>query len=141
LARRPGGLGGGAMSQRVPLVTGAAGCGGNGRELARFGDLGALDAFLLGPVGLPGGALPRATVSATPSGLVHRPAPVLPVDRVVGEILPWLRARDLAVVIGVRGSTTGVVADTLHRLRRSLDFAAVSGVEIDLATAREAPRL
>lgn len=126
------------MTPGVPLVTAAAGCGGTGRELARFGDLGALDAFLLGPVGLPGGAPPRASVSATPSGLVHRPAPVLPVDRVVEEMLPWLRARGLSVVVAVRGSATGVVADTLHRLRRSLDFTAVAGVEIDLAAAREA---
>lgn len=128
------------MSPRVPLVTVAAGCGGTGRELARFGDLEVLDAFLLGPVGLPGGAPPRAAVSATPSGLVHRPAPVLPVDRVVEELLPWLRARGLSVVVAVRGSTTGLVADTLHRLRRCLDFAAVAGVEVDLAAARESTR-
>ena len=125
---------------RVPTVTAAAGCGGTGRELARFGDLGSLDAFLLGPVGLPGGAPPRATITPSPSGLVHRAAPVIPVDRVVAELLPWFRARGLPVVCAVRGSTTGVVSDTLQRLRRSLDFGTVVGVEIDLATPREGTR-
>lgn len=125
---------------RVPLVTVAAGCGGTGRELARFGDLSTLDAFLLGPIGLPGGAQPRASITASPSGLVHRPAPVLPVDQVVDDLLPWFRARGLPVVCAVRGSTTGVVTDTLQRLRRSLDFSTVVGVEIDLAAQREGTR-
>lgn len=125
---------------RVPRVTAAAGCCGSGRELARFGDLARLDAFLLGPIGLPGGAPPRATVTASPAGLVHRPAPVLPVDRVVEELLPWFRARGLPVVCAVRGSTTGGVSDTLQRLRRSLDFSTVVGVEIDLAAPREGTR-
>ncbi|WP_114907642.1 hypothetical protein [Ornithinimicrobium murale] len=128
------------MTFRLPLVTAAAGCGGTGRELARFGDLATLDAVLLGPVGLPGGAAPRASLSASPSGLVHRPAPVLPVDRVTEDLLPWFRARGLRVICAVRGSTTGAVSDTLQRLRRSLDFGCVVGVEIDLAAAREETR-
>ncbi|NLG22497.1 MAG: dihydroorotate dehydrogenase, partial [Actinomycetales bacterium] len=39
------------MRRPLPRVTAAAGCGGSGRELARFGDLAALDAVLVGPVG------------------------------------------------------------------------------------------
>ncbi|WP_109471487.1 hypothetical protein [Ornithinimicrobium cavernae] len=128
------------MSTWVPRVTPAAGCAGSGRELARFGDLAVLDAVLLGPVGLPGGAAPRSTLAPSPSGLVHRQAPVLPVDHVVDDLLPWFRARGLRVVCAVRGSTVGAVSDTLQRLRRSLDFATVVGVEIDLAAGREETR-
>lgn len=128
------------MSRSVPLVTAAAGCGGTGRELGRFGDLAALDAILIGPVGLPGGAARRASVTPTSSGVVFRPAPVLPVDRVVEEILPWCAARGLSVVCAVRGSTVGLVTDTITRLSRALDFPAVVGVEIDLTTPREHTR-
>lgn len=128
------------MSRAVPRVSAAAGCGGTGRELARFGDLTVLDAVLLGPIGLPGGAPRRAKVTATASGLVFRPAPVLPVDRVVEELLPWLAARGLSVVCAVRGSTIGAVTDTIKRLCRALDFRVVVGVEIDLTTPREHTR-
>lgn len=128
------------MSRAVPRVTAATGCGGTGRELARFGDLTELDAVLLGPIGLPGGAGPRAGVTPTPSGLVYRPAPVLPVDRVVEELLPWAAARSLSVVCAVRGSTIGAVIDTIKRMCRALDFHVVVGVEIDLTTPREHTR-
>jgi len=126
----------------VPRVTAAAGCGGSGRELARFGDLRSLDAFLLGPVGLPGedGTVAPVHLSDSPSGLVHTRAPVMDVDHVVGDLLPWFAARGIPVVCAVRGSTVGAVTATLQRLRRSLDFAAVRGVEVDLAAVRSDTR-
>lgn len=135
------------MSARVPRVTAAAGCGGSGGELARFGDLATLDAVLIGPIGpagdpdVPEGLeqTPSGLVQ-TPSGLVHAPAPTLAVDHVVEVVLPWLHARNLRVVCAVRGSTVGTVTQTLQHLRRSLDFAAVVGVEVDLSSARAATR-
>lgn len=132
------------MRGRVPRVTAAAGCGGSGRELARFGDLAALDAVLVGPVGAAPPRGPGASRTArlwpSPSGLVHSPAPVLGVERVVDDLLPWFRARGLPVVLAVRGGTAGTVADLLLRLRRSPDFTAVTGVEIDLTADREDTR-
>lgn len=128
------------MRAPVPLVTAAAGCGGTGPELARFGDLTGLDALLIGPIGLTGDAEPAVRLVTTPSGLVHVPAPVLPVEHVVETLLPWLRARNLRVVCAVRGSTVGAVTQTLQQLRRSLDFVSVVGVEIDLAAPRAATR-
>lgn len=127
------------MRARVPLVTAAAGCGGTGVELARFGDLTGLDAILIGPVGL---SAPRPAVPLvpTPSGLVHAPAPEVPVGQVVESVLPWLHARNLRVVCAVRGATVGEVTQTLQQLRRSLDFAAVVGVEIDLSAPRASTR-
>lgn len=128
---------------RVPLVTAAAGCGGTGRELARFGDLAALDAVHIGPVGPPGpsgGHTGPAELVPTPSGLVHTPAAVWPVERVTEEVLPWLRARGLRAVCAIRGSTVADVADTARRLRRSLDGDVLAAVEIDLSTPREPTR-
>lgn len=127
------------MTARVPLVTAAAGCGGTGAELARFGDLTALDAVLVGPVGLTAEESAVGLVP-TPSGLVHAPTRALAVEHVVEVVLPWLHARSLRVVCAVRGSTVGEVAQTLQQLRRSLDFAAVVGVEIDLGALRAATR-
>ncbi|QDO88894.1 hypothetical protein FNH13_11625 [Ornithinimicrobium ciconiae] len=78
-----------------------------------------------------------ATLLPTPSGLVHRPARVLPTDLVVQDLLPWFRARGLAVTVAVRGGTLGEVVSVLQALRRSLDFTTITAVEIDLATTRE----
>ncbi|WP_281497529.1 hypothetical protein [Ornithinimicrobium sp. F0845] len=134
------------MSAWLPRVTAAAGCGGSGRELARFGDLAALDAVLIGPIGPPGAddaggaGRARARLAASPSGLVHTPAPALPVEHVVEDLLPWFRARGLPVVCAVRGGTAGAVADVLQELRRSLDFTTVAAVEVDLTTDREETR-
>ncbi len=128
------------MRAPVPLVTAAAGCGGTGAELARFGDLTSLDAVLIGPVGLTGDAEPAPRLVATPSGLVHEPAPVLSVEHVAETVLPWLHARNLRVVCAVRGSTVGAVTQSLQRLSRSLDFVSVVGVEIDLGAPRAATR-
>ena len=132
------------MRRPLPRVTAAAGCGGSGRELARFGDLAALDAVLVGPVGArPGeaaGGPVRTRLSVSPSGLVHTPAPALPAAQVVDDLLPWFRARGVPVVLAVRGGTTGAVADLLLGLRRSLDFGVVAAVEIDLTADREDTR-
>ena len=128
------------MNARAPLVTAAAGCGGSGGELARFGDLATLDAVLIGPIGPAGDPDVTDRLVQTPSGLVHGSAPALAVDHVVAVVLPWLHARGLRVVCAVRGSTVGAVTQTLQHLRRSLDFGAVVGVEVDLSAARAATR-
>lgn len=118
----------------VPRVLPAAGCAGTGRELARFGDLTELDAVLVGPIGT--GAHPmdcRAVeLRATPGGLVHGRAPEEPVGQVVAEHLPWLRARGVRVLCAVRGTTSGETGGIVTRLRGSLDFDCVLGVEVDL---------
>lgn len=117
----------------VPRVTAAAGCGGSGVELGRFGDLAALDAVLIGPVGIPTQARPEpARIEQVPGGLLHTQAPVLPVRTVVTEHLPWLAARQLRTVCAVRGTSVAEVAEVVTRLRRGLDFDTVCGIEVDL---------
>lgn len=125
---------------RAPLVTGAAGCTGTGRELARFGDLRALDGVVVGPVGLGGGSTVPVRMAPSPCGLVVGPAPVLPVEQVATELLPWFAARAVRVRVTVRGGTAGAVADVADRLRRSLDAGVVEAVEVDLTARRDSGR-
>lgn len=119
----------------VPRAVPAAGCGGTGPELARFGDLSELDGVLLGPVGPPPGAgrpTSAERLRPVPGGAVHAPAAVLSAEEVAGVHLPWLRARGVPVTVAVRGRSGGELADHAARLRRSLDFEAVAGIEVDL---------
>lgn len=126
---------------RIPAVTAAAGCGGWGPELARFGDLGALPAVLVGPVGhLP--ALGQRLGSSSPEspqpwpaptgGWLYYPAQTRAPEEVVAEVLPWLAARDLRAVLTVRGQGAGEIADVLRIVRGSVDFGVVTAIEVDL---------
>lgn len=131
------------MKTRIPRVTAAAGCGGTGRELARFGDLGRLDAVLIGPIGArtphtAGPVPPQVWPSA--SGLVHTAAALVPVEHVVGDLLPWFATRSLPVIVAVRGATVGALTQVLQALRGSLDFSTVMGVEVDLTAERDQTR-
>lgn len=117
----------------VPRVVPAAGCGGTGRELARFGDPARLDAVLVGPVAVPAGVpVGPPGLRPVPGALVHSAARPLRADEVAREQLPWLRARGIRAVVALRGDTGGELAELATTLRRSLDFDAVAGVEVDL---------
>lgn len=141
-----------------PRVTAAAGCGGWGPELARLGSLEQLDALLIGPVGhhpySEGYTTPQDTAPGVqrqpptedmsagpgelvPGGLVYRRAPVRSPQDVVSEVLPWLAARGLRAVVAVRGQGAGEVADVVRVLRRSIDFSAITAVEVDLCDLLE----
>lgn len=121
----------------LPRVLAAAGCCGTGRELARFGDLTELDAVLVGPVGAGSvtTSAPPVRLAASPGGVVHQPATLVPVGCFATEHLPWLAARGIPVVCAVRAATSGELAEVLTRLRGSLDFGCLVGVEVDLAAA------
>lgn len=124
------------MTRRVvvPRAVPAAGCGGTGAELARFGDLAALDAVLIGPVAVAGvtGNPPPPVLRPVPGGLAHTPARPFAVHEVAGEHLPWLGARGVRAVVALRAGTGGELAELAAGLRRGLDFDAVAGVEVDL---------
>lgn len=121
-------------------LTPAAGCAGSGRELARFGDLAALDAVVLGPIAVRREPSAPVRLAPSPAGVVHGPAPALPVDLVVRELLPWHRARGIDVVCALRGATPAALAEVAGVLRRSLDLSCVRAVEVDLTGARESAR-
>lgn len=124
-------------SNAQPRVTAAAGCGGWGPELARFGQLSDLDGLLVGPVGhRPFQANEdHGAVTAVPGGVVYQRARVREPHDVVAEVFPWLAARGLRAVVAVRGESAGEVADVVRTLRRSVDFSVVCAVEVDLTAA------
>ncbi len=121
-----------------PVMT-AAGCGGFGRELARFGDLTALGALVTSPLTAPGadpGPPPRVT--ETPSGVLHTDAAGTGVTHFVDRDLPWLHAVGARVVAAVAGSSSGQFAEVATHLRSTPDLDAVVAVELDLSRPNRA---
>jgi dihydroorotate dehydrogenase (NAD+) catalytic subunit len=114
-----------------PVLT-ASGCGGSGRELAPYVDLGALGAFVTRSLTLdprPGGRMPR--IVETPSGLVnalgfHNPG----LDRFLATELPWLVQQRARVVVSIAGSSILEYAELAKRLGVA---PGVSAVEVNLS--------
>ena len=110
----------------------ASGCGGTGRELAAYGDLGALGGFVTRSVTVtsrPGGPGPR--ILETPSGLVH--AVDLPnpgIDQFLAIELPWLVQQGARVFVSVVGRTLGEYAELARRLGRA---PGIAGLEVNLS--------
>ncbi|HET7305127.1 MAG TPA: dihydroorotate dehydrogenase [Segeticoccus sp.] len=127
---------------RLPAaVLAASGCGGTGRELARFVEPASLGALVTPSLtSRPQPALPGPRLAETPGGVVVAPgAPNTGADRFAADELPWLHERRCRVVVSATGSTQGEFADVAARVRASTGFPAVVGVELDLvASAPEA---
>lgn len=115
-----------------PVVV-ASGCGGTGRELAAYGALDRLGAFVTRSISLnarPAGALPR--ILETPSGLVHATGLPNPgIDDFLATELPWLAQQGTCVIVSVVGSSLGEYAEVARRLGRS---AEVSAIEVNLSS-------
>jgi dihydroorotate dehydrogenase (NAD+) catalytic subunit len=115
-----------------PVLT-ASGCGGTGRELAAYGALDRLGAFVTRSISLnarPGGPLPR--ILETPSGLVHAtglPNPGL--DHFLATELPWLLQEGARVIVSIVGSSLGEYAELARRLGRA---PGVSAIEVNLSS-------
>lgn len=115
-----------------PVLT-AAGCGGTGRELAAYGPLDRLGAFVTRSISLnarPGGPLPR--ILETPSGLVHAtglPNPGL--EQFLATELPWLLQEGARVIVSIVGSSLGEYAELARRLGRA---PGVSAIEVNLSS-------
>ncbi|MGZ4445379.1 MAG: tRNA-dihydrouridine synthase [Nocardioides sp.] len=111
----------------------AAGCGGTGRELAAYGPLGDLGAFVTRSITLnprAGGDVPR--ILETPSGLVHAVGLQNPgLEGFLATELPWLAQQGTRVVVSVAGSTLGEYAELARRLGRS---PGISAIEVNLST-------
>lgn len=122
-----------ANAGRIPgPVMNAAGCGGTGRELAAYGDLSALGAFVTRTITLTprtGGSMPR--VVETPSGLLHAVGLQNPgLDRFLATELPWLVRQGARVVVSIAGESVVEHAELARRVGQSPGVAAV---EVDLA--------
>lgn len=109
-----------------PVLT-ASGCGGTGRELAAYGDLGTLGGFVTRSLTLhprPGAPAPR--LAETPSGLVNAVGLPNPgVAAFLAEELPVLLDLGATVVASVAGSTLGEYAEVSRALARAEGVAAL----------------
>lgn len=109
----------------------ASGCGGTGREIEPFLDLGALAAFVTRSVTLDaraGGPPPRAV--ETPSGLLCDTGLQGPgLHGFLATELSWLAQRRVRTVVSVSGETLGEYAELARRVGAS---PGVSAVEVNL---------
>jgi dihydroorotate dehydrogenase (NAD+) catalytic subunit len=105
----------------------AAGCGGTGKELAAFTDLGDLAAFTTRTITLdarPGAPAPRVVPTAagllTDTGL-HNPG----LQTFLAIELPWLAARKVRTVVSVHAGSLAEYAELARRVGSSPGVAAV----------------
>ena len=115
-----------------PVMT-AAGCGGTGRELAAYGPLAELGAFVTRSITLnprAGGPAPR--IVETPAGLVHAVGLQNPgLEAFLATELPWLVQQRARVVVSIAGSSLGEYAELARRLGSAPGVAAI---EVNLST-------
>lgn len=111
----------------------ASGCGGTGRELAAYGALDRLGAFVTRSISLnPRQAGARPRILETPSGLVHATGLPNPgIDDFLATELPWLAQQGACVIVSVVGSSIGEYAEVARRLGRSV---GVSAIEVNLSS-------
>jgi dihydroorotate dehydrogenase (NAD+) catalytic subunit len=110
----------------------AAGCGGTGRELAAYGDLGGLGAFVTRSTTLqprPGAAAPR--LAESPSGLVNAIGLQNPgVTAFLRDDLPALLDLGATVVASIAGHSLGEYAELARTLGRA---EGVTALELNLS--------
>lgn len=110
----------------------AAGCGGSGRDLAAYGDLGTLGGFVTRSVTLqprPGGAEPRIVES--PSGLVNAIGLQNPgAAGFLRDELPPLLELGATVVVSIAGHSLGEYAELARTLGRA---DGVTALEVNLS--------
>ncbi|MEV0584767.1 dihydroorotate dehydrogenase [Nonomuraea sp. NPDC050310] len=114
-----------------PLMT-AAGCAGNGRELAQFFDLHRLGALVTPSITMaPRAGRPTPRMAETPSGLLNAVGLQGPgIDAFLERDLPWLAQRGIKTVVSVGGGTVNEYAALARRLA---DAPGVTAVEVNLA--------
>ncbi|GAA1844307.1 dihydroorotate dehydrogenase [Actinomadura bangladeshensis] len=114
-----------------PVMT-AAGCGGTGRELAQFYDLGRLGAFVTTSV-MPQARAGRPTprVTETPSGLLTAmglPGPG--VETFLERDLPWLTEQGARTIVSIAGGSVEEYGDLARRLR---GVPGIAAIEVNVA--------
>jgi dihydroorotate dehydrogenase (NAD+) catalytic subunit len=118
-------------------VLSASGCGGTGRELAQFTDLGRLGAFVTPSVmAQPRSGRPTPRLAETPSGLlsaVGLPGPG--VETFLTRDLPWLAEQGARVVISVGGNSIVEYAEVARRIYDAHDAPggkAITAIEVNI---------
>ncbi|MFN2555988.1 MAG: dihydroorotate dehydrogenase [Nitriliruptorales bacterium] len=96
----------GGVQLRNPVL-GASGCFASGRELDRFYDVEELGAVIVKSLTLePREGLPTPRMAETPSGMLNAIGLQNPgVDTWIAQDLPWLREREIPVIVSIAGTT------------------------------------
>jgi dihydroorotate dehydrogenase (NAD+) catalytic subunit len=114
-----------------PVLT-ASGCGGTGRELASYGDLGDLGGFVTRSITLHARAgAPGVRIVESPSGLVNAIGLQNPgVEAFLADELPVLVELGATVVASIAGHSLGEYAEVSRALGRA---AGVVALEVNLS--------
>jgi dihydroorotate dehydrogenase (NAD+) catalytic subunit len=114
-----------------PVLT-ASGCGGTGRELASYGDLGALGGFVTRSITLhPRSGAPGPRLVESPSGLVNAVGLQNPgVEEFLTDELPALLELGATVVASIAGHSLGEYAEVSRALGRA---PGVVALEVNLS--------
>ena len=121
----------GNLVMRNPVMT-ASGTAGYGEELAEFFDLGRLGAFVTKAITVePREGNPTPRLAETRAGMVNAIGLAnVGLERFLDEKLPWLRQRDVPVIVNVAGRTL----DEYVRVAGRLDAAGgVDGIELNIS--------
>jgi dihydroorotate dehydrogenase (NAD+) catalytic subunit len=114
----------------------ASGCGGTGRELAPYGDLTRLGAFVTRTLTLDprdGGPAPR--VVETDAGFARAAGLANPgLERFLTSELPWLAQQGIRTFVSVAAGSPAEYAELARRLGQA---PGVSGIEVNLAAEPE----
>lgn len=124
-----------------PVMT-ASGCAANGKELARFFDLGGLGAFVTKTVmAQPRSGRPTPRMAETPSGMLNSIGLQGPgIDAFCTQDLPWLKEHGARVLVSIAGGTSSEFAQVAATLVESPAFDAVAGVEVNISCPNVANR-
>ncbi|WP_165873008.1 tRNA-dihydrouridine synthase [Nocardioides jejuensis] len=109
----------------------ASGCGGTGRELAPYADLGALGGFVTRTLTLDPRRGSRLRISESPGGLVRAHLLQNPgVDRFLTHEMPWLAQQGVPTWASVTGASLDDIAAVVRRVATA---PGLTGIELNLA--------
>lgn len=121
----------GAVELPNPVMS-ASGCGGTGRELAQFCDLGRLGAFVTASVmAQPRAGRPTPRLVETPGGVLSAmglPGPGI--EAFVARDLPWLAEQGVRTIVSVAGNSVEEYAELAMRLHGA---PGVTAIEVNVA--------
>lgn len=121
----------GGVELRNPVM-GASGCFASGREVDRFYDVKELGAVIVKSLTLePREGLPTPRMAETPSGMLNAIGLQNPgVDAWIAHDLPWLRQREVPVIVSIAGTT---VEEYRQVARKLGGLAGIVAVEVNIS--------
>ena len=116
----------GPLALRNPIVT-ASGCFGNGREIQRFFDIGALGAVVVKSITVePRQGLPTPRMAETANGMLNAIGLQNPgIEAWLANELPWLNRHRVPVIVSIAGKTAAEYRFLAERLRGQPGIIAI----------------